>query len=152
MTTANNLSTNSHGEACKEGVVEHIGPNRVDVRITQASACGGCSLSSHCNAAECRSTLISVALPDAGTYAVGERVRVSTSMTAVSSALWVGFGFPLILLLVGFGAAKMVLGLSEVQAALMGLLLLAVYYIIIYIAQRYIGRKVVFRIEKCNYE
>lgn len=136
----------------KEGIVTEIAGSRVRVRVLRASACGGCALSGHCNAAECRESVLTVSAKATDGLSVGDRVRISTSSSAIQLALWVGFGFPLVVLVGLFAAARYGLGLAEHLSAGIGLLSLIPYYIIVYLCRHWIGRRVHFNIESTKHE
>lgn len=136
----------------KEGIVTEIAGSRVWVRVLRASACGGCSLSGHCNAAECRTNVITVTAKSTDGLSVGDHVRISTAVSAIQLALWVGFGFPLVVLVGLFAAARYGLGLAEHLSAGIGLLSLIPYYIVVYLCRHWIGRKVHFNIESTKHE
>lgn len=132
----------------KAGVVETVSPASVVVRLRRASACGGCSMSGHCNASECQETLVTVCCADAGSYAVGDSVVVSTTAASARLALLAGFGFPLVVLVTFFVLARYVWNCHDTVAAAIGLTGLAVYYILLYLCRGYVSQGVSFRIDK----
>lgn len=136
----------------KEGIVTEIMGSRVRVRTLRASACGGCTLSGHCNAAECRENTLTVTARTTEGLSVGDHVRISTSTSAIQLALWVGFGLPLIVLVGFFALARYGLGLAEYQSAGIGLLSLIPYYIIVYLGRHWLGRRVHFSVESTKHE
>lgn len=131
----------------REGMVDRVTPNGIEVRITRPSACGGCDLSARCNASESRDMLVSV--PAGGmTYNVGDRVMVVTSSSSVKKALLLGFTVPLLLMLVTIVFSRFVFATGEIMAAFYGLLVLIPYYIMLYLCRNIVGRSVDISVEK----
>ena len=129
-------------------MVELITQTHIGVRVTRLSACAGCGLAGHCGASECRRQLVMVPCDKTEDYAVGDRVCVYTTQGSVRTALWAGFGLPLLLLLAGVGIAIGFLGYGEAMAALAGVGVLIPYYILLYLVRRRIGRRVEIGIER----
>ena len=118
LTTSASSSPKSVNAVSKEGIVEQITPTSVSVRVVRSSACAGCGLSGHCNASECRETLISVPIDRCVACSVGDRVRVVTSSSSAMA------------------------GTSEMAAALYSLLVLIPYYILLYLCRNLVGRRI----------
>ena len=136
LTTSASSSPKSVNAVSKEGIVEQISPTNVSVRVVRSSACAGCGLSGHCNASECRETLISVPC------SVGDRVRVVTSSSSVKVALALGFAMPLLLMMAVFVVCRVIVASSEMAAALYSLLVLIPYYILLYLCRNIVGRRI----------
>ena len=128
-------------------MVDEITPTGIKVRLTRTSACGGCGLSSRCNASECRDMLVSIPV-DSDVYNVGDRVMVVTSSASVKKALSLGFSVPLLLLLITIVFSRLVFLASEMKAAFLGLLVLIPYFILLYLCRNIIGRGVDISVEK----
>ena len=129
-----------------DGVVELVDGEHIQVRILQTSACAGCKVASHCNASEAKVKVVDVYHANRPDLKVGDKVVVSTSGAVAGKALLLGFGLPLILLLVVL-AAVLVLGYGEGTAALCALAALIPYYIIVWLSRERIARSVSFKIE-----
>lgn len=142
LTTSASSSPKSVNAVSKEGIVEQITPTSVSVRVVRSSACAGCGLSGHCNASECRETLISVPVDRCVACSVGDRVRVVTSSSSVKMALALGFAMPLLLMMAVFGVCRAMAGTSEMVAALYSLLVLIPYYILLYLCRNLVGRRI----------
>ncbi len=143
-----------------DGIIESIGSDgHVRVRITQMAACAGCKVAAHCNASEQKVKVVDVYLSDTDgeeldkqdslhsswKYCVGDSVVVATSQAAVGRALLLGFGLPLLLLLVVLGA-MLTAGVDEGTSALAALAVLAPYYLIIWLCRNRIAGKIEFKI------
>ena len=129
-----------------DGVVERIEEGHIVVRILQTSACAGCKVAAHCNASEAKVKMVDVYQKVPTSLNVGDSVVVSTSGATAGKALLLGFGLPLLLLLMTL-AVMLGLGYSEGTAALSALAVLIPYYIISWFFRRRIARSVAFHIE-----
>lgn len=131
-----------------EGIIENINGSHVQVRIVQTPACAGCKVASHCHTAEAKEKLIDVTdVEDSSRWNVGQSVVVSTKVGMAGKALLLGFGIPLVLMLVVFAAA-LVSGCNEGYAAVMMLFSLIPYYLVLWLFRGRISRAVMFTIEE----
>ncbi len=128
------------------GIIESIDGAHIQVRIEQSSACASCKAVRHCNASESKEKIVDVYCSHKH-YHVGQQVMVCTSFMAATSALFLGFVLPLLLLLFILLIAKQ-LGFSDEQAALSAILSLVPYYISLWIFQRHIKKQITFQIEE----
>ena len=60
-----------------QGTVDSIDGQKVNVRITQSSACGGCQARNICRAAESKEKVVEVLCADAAALHVGQEVTVA---------------------------------------------------------------------------
>ena len=130
-----------------EGIIESIGSDgHVRVCITQMAACAGCRVAAHCNASEQKVKMVDVYHCEQKGIAVGDKVMVTTSQAAAGRALLLGFGLPLLLLLVVL-AALLATGMDEGTSALAALAVLAPYYLMLWLCRDRIAGDISFRIE-----
>lgn len=129
-----------------DGVIEAVEGRRVQVRIVQTSACAGCKVASHCSTAEAREKLIDIDVPDASRWQVGQQVVVTTESSMAGKALILGFGLPLVLMLVVLTVA-MAAGCSEGLTALLMMGSLVPYYLLVWLLRDRIARQISFRLE-----
>ena len=130
-----------------EGIVESVTDDSVRVKIVQTSACAGCKVASHCSTAEAKEKVIDVlGVSDTSRWKVGDSVVVTTQSTMAGKALMLGFGLPLMLMLVAFAVTRAAGG-SEGLAALIMLGSLIPYYICIWACRKHISKSISFRIE-----
>jgi len=135
-----------------QGLVATINGQHVQVRIVQTSACAGCQIAEHCrsnmsdNTAESKEKLVDVWYPKANTLKVGDHVTVSAEASMAGRALWLGFGFPLVLMLLSMAIALLA-GCNEGIAALIMIGSLIPYYIILALLRSRITKTIVFTIE-----
>lgn len=120
----------------------------VQVRVVQMAACAACKVASACHASEMKEKLIDV-------YHCGHRLNVGDEVTVVAStatagrALMLGFGYPLILMLVVLIAMQFI-GATEGATALAMLGSLIPYYLLIWTMRRRLARQLTFWIEETN--
>jgi len=128
------------------GVVDQIEDGCVRVRILQSSACSGCKVASHCNAAETKEKMVEVMDADAGGYRVGDHVMVVTDAAVGFRASLYGYLLPLLVMVATLVAVVAISG-SEGTAALSALGILIPYYIILYLFRNKLKSKLRFSIE-----
>ena len=130
------------------GIVERIGKEAVFVRITQRSACSGCHAKSMCSASEQKEKVIEV--PDrSGVFFVDERVELCGENRLGMEAVLLAFVLPLVIV-VGMVALGLSCGMSESLSGVIGLLLLAPYYGLLYLMRDRLKRRFVFTLRKLN--
>jgi len=136
-----------------QGVIAAINGQQVQVRIVQTSACAGCKIADHCrsnmsaNSSESKVKLVDALCADTCHLKVGDEVMVSAEASMAGRALLLGFGLPLVLMLVVLVVA-LALGCDEGLAALLMLGSLVPYYICIAFLRHRIAKTIVFTIEK----
>ena len=133
-----------------DGIIESIGNDgHVRVRITQQSACAACKVASHCNASEQKVKMVDAYHCTQTGLHVGDSVVVATSQAAAGRALLLGFGLPLVLLLVVL-AAMLMAGVDEGASAITALALLLPYYFILWLCRDRIAGKISFKLLTTN--
>lgn len=115
------------------GVVESVSGNCMKVRILQMSACAGCKAASFCNASDKKEKIIDIYDKQSiSCHKPGDNVVISTNGKTGRNAVAIGFGIPLIVLVLALVIAYYVTG-SETEAALVSLVALVPYYLIVYL-------------------
>ena len=127
------------------GIIDSIREKSVQVRILQSSACSGCKVVSHCNAAETKEKLIEVAVDEPSCYQVGEKVVIVADASVGFIASLYGYLLPLLLMVL---TLVIVLGAthSEGVAAFSALGILVPYYTILYLTRNRLGNQLTFEI------
>jgi sigma-E factor negative regulatory protein RseC len=129
------------------GVVESIEEGCVKVRILQTSACAACKVSGYCHASESKEKIVDVLnVSDTSHLKVGDEVTVCASRDVANRALLLGFGAPLVLLVLVLLIALR-LTKDEGIAALAALLAVALYYGVLSLFRKRIQQKLSFFIE-----
>ncbi len=133
------------------GIIEAIDGIWLKVSIQQMSACASCKVAKHCSASEQKTKHVDVCDAEvASSMQIGDEVKVLASLSTGYQAVWLGFGVPLVLMLVVIFAMANVQP-DETIAALAGIGILIPYYIVIYFLRDKLKRKFSFRIEKINH-
>lgn len=129
------------------GIVESIDGDCMKVRILQTSACAGCKAASFCNAAEKKVKVIDVYGHTAmGDHKVGDNVVVTATSSTGRKAVLIGFGLPLLVLVVALVITYAITH-SEPLSALVSIAALVPYYIIVYIFRDHLRRDFSFTLE-----
>lgn len=111
-----------------KGVVTAVNGDSVSVRIEEASTCADCKAHAVCNSSEKKVKMVSaVSLSSSREHVVGDTVSILVSTALGMKAVWLGFGIPLMLLVVGMVVAASLFH-NETTAALAGLSVLLPYY------------------------
>ena len=128
--------------------MESVEEGLVRVRILQASACATCKVASRCHTAESKEKIIDVTVEghEAFNWKKGQAVTVCTSGTMAGRALLLGFGVPLLIMLIVL-VATLAAGCSEGMAALLMIASLIPYYIGLWLFRNRIARTISFQIE-----
>ena len=140
------LCTQMENSIRHEGTVESVDGEHIRVRIIQHSACSACKVASHCSASESKEKIVDVFHYKQHHLRVGDAVIVGTSSHSAGKALLLGFGFPLLLLLVVIGVL-FAAGVNEGITALAALVALIPYYIGLWIFRQRIADNIAFFIE-----
>lgn len=140
------LCTQMENSIRHEGTVESIDDEHIRVRIVQHSACSACKVAAHCNASESKEKIVDVFHDRQHHLRVGDAVIVGTSSHSVGKALLLGFGLPLLLILIVIGVLFAV-GVNEGITALIAIMALIPYYIGLWIFRQRIADNITFFIE-----
>lgn len=128
------------------GIVDHISGDCVSVRILQSSACSGCKVAGHCNAAETKEKIIDVRDSNASKFIRGEQVTVVADATVGLRASLYAYILPLLLMIIILITVLQITH-SEMMAALSAIGSLLPYYIVLYVFRKKLKSRMLFAIE-----
>ncbi len=129
-----------------EGVVKSISTQTLEVSIISHSACAGCHAKGACGIADSKEKIITVRRPNTE-YQPGEKVIVYASVNNAFYSVLLAYIMPSVLIIATiFFLEKS--GSSELQAAIISLILLGGYFLILYFCRNKIAQKINFTIEK----
>lgn len=128
------------------GKVREITLNSIKVCIQGQVSCAGCQAQGFCGTADATEKFVVVHRPNHNFF-VGEEVKVVIMQSLGFKALFLGYLFPF-LLVVGSLVVLSSIGFSEGLAGVISLLLLAPYYMAIYLSRESISKKFNFDIQK----
>ena len=135
---------NKEGVIRHEGIVESMGTESCSVRILQATACSSCSARQLCRSSESKEKLIEVR-GHYPTLHVGDCVTLTGSVRQGLRASILAYVVPLILMLVALFIGTRLNG--EGTGALAALLVLALYFVALYMFRDKLGKQFAFEIE-----
>ena len=131
------------------GVITQTDGNRVRVRCVRLSACDSCDMSGSCSTPKGRDFYVDAVASGHGEHRVGDRVVVETSASNGRNAVALGFVLPLVAFLAALFAARSVWH-SDAVAALCGLGVCALYYLLLYAMRSTLNRKFRFVVSDNN--
>ncbi len=127
-----------------EGVVRQIGDGFVTVAITSVSACSGCHAEGSCPVSGTKEKIIDIK----GSYNLkeGDHVTVQMAKSMGYTALVLVYLVPLAILITAL-ATFLALEFKEVQAGIISLLSIFVYYISLLLCKKKINNKFAFSLK-----
>jgi sigma-E factor negative regulatory protein RseC len=134
----------SNSEIEHRGVVCDIGSDSITVKITVHPACSSCHASGICNASGSVDKYFT--LPVQNDIANGQEVRITTSLTTGFRALWYGYLFPMLVLIISL-IVLISSGLHEVLAGITSIVLVLIYYLMLYMMRYKIDKMIKFTLK-----
>ena len=129
-----------------QGIVESINGHHIQVRIVQVSACATCSIKGHCTTADAKEKLIDVFTSQIKAYQPGDNVWVVGQLSMGWWAVILAFLIPLVLLVAVLFTAHALTG-DDLSSVGLTLLVLAAYYLMLWLFRHKMSRKFAFYIE-----
>lgn len=127
------------------GIVKRINDRRVLVSIIARSACASCQIKEACTLSEVEEKIIEVDLIEDQNFLIGEEVMVEMKQTLGTWAVLFGYFFPFLLVissLIIFTA----LGLDQGLSGILSILILAPYYLIMYLSRSFLRKTFTYRL------
>lgn len=128
-----------------DGVVSEVTASGYRVSIVSKSACAGCHAKGLCSAADMADKIIDVKSSGPEVFKVGDKVTVNMEESMGMRAVWLVYAIPAVIL-VTFLLYLQRLGASELTTGLSVLGAIAVYFVILYLFRKKIGRHFSFTI------
>lgn len=122
-----------------DGVVSEVTASGYRVSIVSKSACAGCYAKGLCSAADMADKIIDVKSSGPEVFKVGDKVTVNMEESMGMRAVWLVYAIPAVIL-VTFLLYLQRLGASELTTGLSVLGAIAVYFVILYLFRKKIGR------------
>lgn len=120
----------------KQGVVEKIDGNKVTIRITRDSSCGeNCAM---CNA--CPGKNMSVTLNTDIPLSINDKVTMETNSKYVLLSAFMVYILPIILLIAGYAAFKLYIGLA----------MMVISFIILFFIDKKINTNYIIKVSKVH--
>ncbi len=134
----------SESSVCHSGIVVGSNNEQVLVKIIAQSACAGCHAKNMCNISESEEKVIEVSNTGSKHYKTGEQVTITMKRSMGNKAVLIGYVLPFLIVLISIFVISYFSG-NEAIAGLLALLLLAPYYLGLYLLRK--GMKQTFRFE-----
>ena len=131
-----------------EGIVVSAENGMVSVSIMQSSACASCKIAKQCVSSESKKKIIDIAVEDADSYNIGDKVIVTESITTSALAVICAFVIPLSMMMISIILSLMCFQCTEGTAALIGIGSLIPYYILLYTLRGYMKKVINFGIQR----
>ena len=129
------METNSE-ISCKEGIIREIHEDYLLVEVTLQSACSGCHAKGMCYASQGQNELMKTLIQvPSNSFQIGEKVIVYTAAKLEKRAVLLAYLLPLIILISTLLVAYQITQ-HELVAALTAIILIAIYYIVIWLLNR----------------
>ena len=122
-----------------DGVVSEVTASGYKVSIVSKSACAGCHAKGLCSAADMADKIIDVKSSGPEVFKVGDKVTVNMEESMGMRAVWLVYAIPAVIL-VTFLLYLQRLGASELTTGLSVLGAIAVYFVMLYLFRKKIGR------------
>lgn len=113
------------------GVVVGINDDDLDIEILSASSCGSCGIKSACGMSEMKEKRITVPKPEDKEFIVGQPVSIIMNSSQGNKAALFAYFIPAFLL-VAIIVILSNLSIKEWLSALVGIGVIAIYYLILY--------------------
>lgn len=130
-----------------EGIITHIYPGHIRVRIVQNSACSGCHAASACTLSDKKEKDIDINTVDTDAYRCGDRVTVGMAATLGKKAVLLSAIYPFCCLFLILLLALYLTG-NEIWSGITALASLIPYYIILYLFRNKIKKEFVFTLRR----
>lgn len=129
-----------------EGVVKRVLDNQLIVTVLQQSSCDTCQARNACRISETKEWEIIVPVNKGVSYSVGDSVCVSMQAGLGFKAVWLTFGYPLLIVLLCVILVKL-LGGSDLLAVAVLLGAEFLWYAILFLFRRKLENNYKFKIE-----
>ena len=113
------------------GVVVGINDKDIDIEILNSSMCGSCGIKSACGMSEMQEKRVTVPKPEDRDFIVGQPVSIIMNVSQGNKAALFAYFIPAFLL-VAIIVILSNLSIKEWIAALVGIGVIAVYYLVLY--------------------
>jgi sigma-E factor negative regulatory protein RseC len=134
----------SEGTIEHDGIVQRSDTKSVTVKISSASACSGCHAGNSCTLSQTEEKIIDV--PGYYNVSPGDTVTVLMKKTMGYSAVFLGYLFPLVLVVIMLIILTS-LKLPEFVAGAASVSVLIPYYLILFLFRKQISKKFTFTIK-----
>jgi sigma-E factor negative regulatory protein RseC len=129
-----------------DGFIERIDGEIAHVKIQTESSCTACHAKGVCGAADQEEKYLDIRIGNAD-FSTGEKVKVIVARHLGYRAVALGYVYPFLVLLAVL-IILLILGIDELNAIPLALASLLLYYVVLYLSRKRIGRIFTFSIQK----
>ncbi len=130
-----------------KGIIKEItSDNRLLVSILATSGCASCSVKGACNVSDIEEKIVEIRNFSGNIYKLGQRVDVFYKQSLGFRALFLGYVLPFIIMMSVLIISMSITG-SEGFSGLLSILVLAPYYLILYLSRKKIKETFSFSIK-----
>lgn len=115
----------------KRGIVKSVNGSRLTVVIDRYSACASCHAAATCGTSERKQMAVEARTSPNHHIAVGDMVYVRAGGKSPMASIMLGYGLPMIMLIMGCVAAEAITK-SDIIAAVAGLCVMAAYFLMLW--------------------
>jgi sigma-E factor negative regulatory protein RseC len=137
------------GSIIHPGIIEEINEEKILVKILSQSACSTCHAKGACSVSEVEEKIIEIVHATSGNWRKGQQVMVKMEQSLGLKAVFLGYLAPLIILIASIIVFLFLLK-NEGLAALLSIMMLAPYYLTLYLFRDKLKKKFRFRIEESD--
>lgn len=130
-----------------EGIITSIDKENIEIQILSKSACGACHIKSACMMSEMKEKVIIVPNETDGSFSVGDKVNVTTSISQGNKAVLFAYFIPIVTVIWMIFILNSI-GFSQGLNALISLGCLIPYYILLFMFRSKFREKIKFSISK----
>jgi len=128
------------------GIIKSIINRRVLVSIIACSACASCHIKGACTLSEVEEKIIEVDLVEDQNFSIGQEVMVEMKQALGTWAVLFGYFFPFLLVISSL-IIFTVLGLDQGLSGVLSILILAPYYLIMYLSRSFLRKRFTYRLK-----
>ena len=129
------------------GIIKNIHDGKAVVSIMSHSACVSCDIKGACTLSEVKEKIIEVDISEDQIYDLGEEVVIQMKQSLGTWAVLFGYIFPF-LLVISVLIIFTSFGLDQGLSGLLAILILAPYYIIMYLLRAFLRKKFTYRLQR----
>ena len=129
------------------GIVKEVQGNSIQVAIISKAACVSCEINESCSLSDMEEKIIDVELfNDDRQFEIGQQVVIEMKESLGTWAVLLGYVFPFLLVFISL-IIYTAIGMNEGLAGLFSVLILAPYYIILYLSRRFLRKKFTYQLQ-----
>ena len=129
------------------GIVKEVQGNSIQVVIISKAACVSCEINESCSLSDMEEKMIDVDIfNDDRQFEVGQQVIIEMKESLGTWAVLLGYVFPFLLVFISLIIYTSI-GMNEGLAGLFSVLILAPYYIILYLSRRFLRKKFTYQLQ-----